>query len=111
MSFQVSGEQGPSQFEEIFFLIPQLAFEVYLGEGFLRSSKVICLSPGGVYTSQCGTLGRSCLDRWLSSFKEIQKNPIRFLRQPSQANNVRGAHPDTENLIVTPNDIRSDKKK
>ena len=111
MSFQVSGEQGPSQFEEVFFLIPQLAFEVYLGEGFLRSSKVICLSPGGVYTSPCGTLGRSCLDRWLSSFKEIQKNPIRILWQPSKANNVRGAHPDTENLIVTPNDIRSDEKK
>ena len=43
MSFQVRGGNNPLIFDQTFFIIPQLAFDVYLGEGFLRSKELVCV--------------------------------------------------------------------
>ena len=110
MSFQAAGDQRPLTFTERFFLIPELAFDVYLGEGFLRDARVICFSPGAVYMSQRGDLGKTCLAKWLGSFDEIKRSPIKFVRRPPQASNVTCTHSNTEKPSQVPNEPSLDKE-
>ena len=101
MSFQMGGGQDPITFEQTFFLIPQLAFDLYLGQGFFRSPEVMCLNSSGVYTSRYGIRDRRCLDQLLESLKGIERSPIHFLPRPPSVSNVTGTFPTTKVRMST----------
>ena len=76
MSFQVQGGSNPLTFDQTFFIIPQLAFDVYLGEGFLRSKDLVCVNHNTIYTSHNGAIHRECLRKLLDSLEGIQKSKL-----------------------------------
>ena len=96
MSFQIEGGRQQLILDETFFLIPQLAFNVYLGEGFLRANGVICFSRGGIYTSPDGLVDQTRLDGFLHSFDDVKRSPIWFQQRPPQANSVTKASSETK---------------
>ena len=89
LSFRTKGHIDTSAtFHGKFYLVPGLAYDVYLGDGFLRSRKMICCNSSDIYTSIHGTLGQECISRFLARFDGVQRTPIKYIKRPRDVNQI-----------------------
>lgn len=89
LSFRTKGHiDTGATFHGKFYLVPGLAYDVYLGDGFLRSEKMICFNSSNIYTSIHGILGQECISRFLAHFEGVQRTPIKCIKRPRDVNQI-----------------------
>ena len=72
----------------IFLIVPNLNFDVYLGQSFIRSDKFICFSLERFYMSPSGRDGRRMIRAALAESCNVLQGDITYLTRYTYSNSL-----------------------
>ena len=82
-----SGNKGPVK-RGWFWIVPDLNFDVYLGQSFIQSDEVICLDARNLYLSNGGYFRQENLREMLSKNENISRSEISYLTRDAYSNSM-----------------------